>query len=254
MDEFALSPDGTRVVYTAAHNNKDVLHVADVNGKHHRNLGPGGGRARFTADARYVVFETSLGLRRVAVAGGTPAVTLAPNWPEGYITDNGVRLVFGWQELWSVVINAADHRCHGTMPTVIGTNGRDNLVGTAGDDVVAGLGGNDVISTKAGNDLVCAGSGDDRVLSGDGNDLVYGEAGADEVFGAGGNDVLVGNGEADLLEGEGGDDRLRGSGGDDSLRGGPGTDDLNGGRGDDSCNGGGGTDTGSACEAVTNIP
>jgi YVTN family beta-propeller protein len=144
--------------------------------------------------------------------------------------------------------------CFGQVPTIIGTNGPDNLIGTEGPDVIHGLGGNDRIEGRGGNDLICGGDGDDTLYGfysyavggviffdpdsldgGNGNDKLYGSFGNDTLIGGPGNDELradlIFQGPAPLLPL--GNDTLDGGPGDDVLIGGGGADYLNGGDGND---------------------
>lgn len=67
--------------------------------------------------------------------------------------------------------------CRGLVATIVGTAGADRLVGTAGADVIAGLDGDDTIFGLGGDDIICACPGADRVAGGTGNDRIYGEGG-----------------------------------------------------------------------------
>ena len=144
--------------------------------------------------------------------------------------------------------------CGGLEPTIVGTDGPDDIVGTKGADVIAGLGGDDVITSSDGDDVICGGDGADLLIGGKGNDTLLGQAGddelnggdgADSMEGGDGADVLIGGKDGDGLSGGLGDDTLNGGQGDDTLDGGPGVDDLNGGRGIDTCTTG---ETVAACE------
>lgn len=99
----------------------------------------------------------------------------------------------------------SDYRCHGLVPTILGSNGRG--------DEVRGTNRRDVIMTLAGNDTVRAGNAGDVVCGGLGFDTLAGENGDDR------------------LEGGADDDTLRGGRGDDTLVGGPGNDILDQGQG-----------------------
>jgi Ca2+-binding RTX toxin-like protein len=88
--------------------------------------------------------------------------------------------------------------CAGQQPTIVGTDGPDDLRGTNGDDVIA------------------AGGGDDRVVGLRGDDRVCGGAGADLIRGRGGDDLLRGGSGRDELRGGGGSNRCRGGMGSDS--------------------------------------
>ena len=82
---------------------------------------------------------------------------------------------------WSLDITAAP-KCDGKIPTIVGTEGPDDLVGTPGNDVIAGLGGNDTISADDGNDTICGGEGQDEIRD---------QVGADRSFGQGGDDTFI---------------------------------------------------------------
>jgi hypothetical protein len=105
-------------------------------------------------------------------------------------------------------------RCMGKAPTIIGTNGVDDIVGTAGRDVVSARHGKDTVSGLLGNDLICGGAGADRLLGGKGADALLGGENADRLLGGGGDDRLFGGtpggpaGKAtDTCAGQGGADR-----------------------------------------------
>ncbi len=132
-------------------------------------------------------------------------------------------------------IPAAELKCKGQTPTIVGTEGPDVIDGTEGPDVIHGAAGDDVIRGLGGNDVLCGGDGDDEVDGGGGRDKIVGGGGDDELSGGGGNDKLFGGVGADVLEGGKGKDTLKGNGGDDSLDGGPGTDKVIGGPGTDHC-------------------
>jgi hypothetical protein len=157
-------------------------------------------------------------------------------------------------------------RCHGKVPTHIGTPGKELIVGTNGNDVIVGLDGADTIRGRDGNDLICAGAGNDTVDGGRGSDQLDGGPGADTVTyatassavranlttttasgGAGRdrfvaverltgsrfNDTLTGNAGANTIRGGSGNDRLTGLAGNDQLDGGAGHDRLSGWAGND---------------------
>ena len=71
-------------------------------------------------------------------------------------------------------------RCHGLVPTIVGTNGADTLVGTNGVDVIMGLGGDDVLSAGNAEDVICGGAGNDRISGADGDDVLSGGFGDDD--------------------------------------------------------------------------
>lgn len=111
---------------------------------------------------------------------------------------------------------AATEACFGKEPTIVGTDGNDELRGTYGPDVIQGLGGTDDITGLSGADLIC---GDE------GNDFLQGGTGRDKVSGGKGEDVLSPGDGADLLRGGEGGDRLMPSwGSDQTIDGGPGHD------------------------------
>jgi hypothetical protein len=121
--------------------------------------------------------------------------------------------------------------CNGVVPTIMGTEGDDELVGTENADVIIGLAGNDRIWGLEGNDVICAGDGADWVQAGDGQDYVDGGVGRDRIRGGrqadtihpGDNgDKIWGNAGADVLHGDGGNDRIIGNVGDDVVVGGRG--------------------------------
>jgi hypothetical protein len=129
--------------------------------------------------------------------------------------------------------------CNGVVPTIMGTEGDDELVGTENADVIIGLAGNDQIWGLEGNDVICAGDGADWVQAGDGQDYVDGGAGRDRIRGGrqvdtihGGDngDKIWGNAGADILHGDGGNDRIIGNVGDDVVIGGRGRVDVLDGR------------------------
>ncbi|MDG6106187.1 calcium-binding protein [Dactylosporangium aurantiacum] len=112
-------------------------------------------------------------------------------------------------------------------PTLIGTDGDDNLTGTAGRDVILGLGGNDTITGLDAADVIIAGAGNDDVQGSGGDDRISGGAGDDILNGNGGQDLIRGWDGADLIDGDAGHDDL----GDDDN--GQDTNTVIGGPGDD---------------------
>lgn len=141
--------------------------------------------------------------------------------------------------------------CLGLAPTIVGTDGPDEIIGTpgpdviiagAGDDFIRGLAGDDVICGGPGNDTILGGAGADRLIGGRGNDLLNGQAGADLLVSGPGDDVLKGGRGNDRLSGEDGNDLLIGRAGNDTLLGGEGDDTLKGGAGADLLDGGPGAD------------
>ncbi|HEV2755054.1 MAG TPA: calcium-binding protein [Actinomycetota bacterium] len=81
--------------------------------------------------------------------------------------------------------------CWGQIPTIVGTNGRDDLRGTRGADVIVAGRGADTISGARGDDHVCAGGGDDVLAGGGGRDRLLGGAGDDTLAGGTGYDFAV---------------------------------------------------------------
>jgi Ca2+-binding RTX toxin-like protein len=153
------------------------------------------------------------------------ATDLAGNMSQDSITVRGILDVNDEPEL----------RCHGFIPTLIGTNGDDSIMGTDGSDVIVGLDGNDILIGLDGRDYICGGPGNDTIVGGRGNDRLHGEAGNDTIAGQEGDDELVGDG------------------GEDILSGGPGMDDIMCGTEFDAVDGGSDTDQIAAdCEYVVN--
>ena len=142
--------------------------------------------------------------------------------------------------------------CSGLEPTIVGTDGPDELQGTPGPDVIHGLDGDDRIIGGDGDDIICGGSGRDRLIGGLGDDALYGGIqadtvrggpGADLVVGGAGNDLMFGGPGRDVARGKAGMDRVYGGGGADDLRGGGGADSIYGDEGVDSIFGNSGDDT-----------
>ena len=136
------------------------------------------------------------------------------------------------------------------VPTILGTNGNDQLVGTSGQDVIAGLAGNDVLRGDAGADTMLGGAGNDAYVVENGGDVVtefvgegvdtvyttigYALAAGSEVevltvydrattgtlslYGNAVGQTIYGNAGANLLSGGGGADTLYGLGGDDAYQ------------------------------------
>lgn len=131
--------------------------------------------------------------------------------------------------------------CDDWLPTIVGTDGDDQLTGTGHRDVVLALGGADTVDGLGGGDVICGGDGDDIIDGGTGADVVVGQSGHDRLVGGDGDDRLDG-GLSGFFVSEG-EQPLPGTGPDDDVvLGGPGNDtvvDVTGsdtirtGRGDD---------------------
>lgn len=75
------------------------------------------------------------------------------------------------------------------MPTIIGTNGNDELFGDPGsDDLIDGLLGDDVLWGRSGNDRLLGSYGADTLRGEDGDDFLIGGAGDDVMIGGAGDD------------------------------------------------------------------
>ena len=70
----------------------------------------------------------------------------------------------------------------GGLPTLVGTEGPDNIAGTEGNDVIDGLGAADRINGGAGNDVIRGGAGGDDIDGSFGNDQIYGGPDADRIY------------------------------------------------------------------------
>lgn len=85
--------------------------------------------------------------------------------------------------------------CPTTSPTIVGTEGDDQILGTPGNDVIWALGGHDEIDGGGGDDIICGGAGDDDIVAKKGNSLVFGGPGDDRfVGGTGANEMITGAG------------------------------------------------------------
>ena len=82
--------------------------------------------------------------------------------------------------------------CAGRTPTILGTDGKDQLTGTGKADVIDGLGGKDTVNALGGNDVVCGGPGNDTLKGGGGKDKLLGQQGKDKLKGGGGKDTCKG--------------------------------------------------------------
>jgi Ca2+-binding RTX toxin-like protein len=161
--------------------------------------------------------------------------------------------------------------CEGETPTIVGTDGADDLVGTDEEDVIDGLGGDDRIRGLGESDVICGGPGNDvldadgrppewpvrepvgdLLVAGDGDDYLEGTTGT-YMFGGAGDDTFLDGATVSysrapngvvadlgtgLAFGEGSDtlvgvENLRGSAFDDRLSGDERRNDLLGGPGSD---------------------
>ncbi len=113
---------------------------------------------------------------------------------------------------------------------LLGEIGNDTLSGGRGDDTINGFKGDDLILGEDDNDSLIGWTGDDTIFGGDGDDSALGGSGNDSLVGGAGEDYLSAFRGNDVLEGGDGVDTLRGGDGDDTLDGGLGRDVL---RGDD---------------------
>jgi Ca2+-binding RTX toxin-like protein len=78
---------------------------------------------------------------------------------------------FGLGSANSLTVNASAETDTGTVYTLSGGAGNDNLTGGAGNDVLNGGAGNDILVGGAGNDILTGGAGNDRLTGGLGNDV-----------------------------------------------------------------------------------
>jgi Ca2+-binding RTX toxin-like protein len=71
----------------------------------------------------------------------------------------------------SLIVNASAETDSGTVYTLSGGAGNDNLTGGAGSDRLNGNAGNDILVGGAGNDILTGGAGNDPMTGGLGNDV-----------------------------------------------------------------------------------
>ena len=71
----------------------------------------------------------------------------------------------------TLTVNASPEADSGTIYTLSGGAGNDNLTGGAGNDLLNGNGGNDILVGGAGNDILTGGAGNDAMTGGAGNDV-----------------------------------------------------------------------------------
>uniref|UniRef100_UPI00188CAA4E beta strand repeat-containing protein n=1 Tax=Noviherbaspirillum soli TaxID=1064518 RepID=UPI00188CAA4E len=78
---------------------------------------------------------------------------------------------FGLGSANSLTVNASAETDTGTVYTLSGGAGNDNLTGGAGNDTLNGGAGNDILVGGAGNDILTGGAGNDTLTGGLGNDV-----------------------------------------------------------------------------------
>ena len=179
---------------------------------------------------------------RKPVADVALQVTMTYSCPAGAVAEETMEDIIKCVRTTATLVPAIETvvpLCNGVVPTIMGTEGDDELVGTENADVIIGLAGNDRIRGLGGNDVICGGDGVDSVFAGDGQDYVDGGAGrdrirggrqADTIHGGDNGDKIWGNAGADILHGDGGNDRIIGNVGDDVVIGGRGRVDVLDGR------------------------
>lgn len=126
----------------------------------------------------------------------------------------------------AALAEAEDNSCSGLQPTLVGTDGNDELIGTGARDVIIASGGDDTIRGFDRSDSLCGGQGDDEISGGRGNDRMFGGRGNDRLVGWLGNDFLLGGTGRDTLIGGSGDDILIGGPGEDRFSCGDGNDTI----------------------------
>ena len=94
----------------------------------------------------------------------------------------------------------------GTVDTIFGSDGDDNIEATALPETIITMQGADAINAGDSADIVYGGDehdiiygGDDDIVGGIGNDFVHGEAGNDTIYGGDGADILIGGAGADFF-------------------------------------------------------
>ena len=105
----------------------------------------------------------------VTQAGNNYALTMN----NGMLTGTQTAMVDGFA-LGSgntLTVNASAETDTGTVYTLSGGAGNDNLTGGAGNDVLNGYAGNDILVGGAGNDILTGGAGSDTLTGGLGNDV-----------------------------------------------------------------------------------
>jgi hypothetical protein len=155
---------------------------ADTNHNRHMDLGEGlhgvtitiGTRSTMTNTAGGWALPVTPGTYQVAASGGAFRGRAAAIVRVGAYS---VTIDFRSGGLRPLVL--AYDTCAGRNPTILGSNGPDQIQGTAGNDVIHGLGGADAIDGGGGHDIICGGTGDDSLTGGPGPDVLRGGGGED---------------------------------------------------------------------------
>ncbi|QJW85669.1 hypothetical protein HK414_27930 [Ramlibacter terrae] len=104
---------------------------------------------------------------------------------------------------------------------MFGGSGADSLLGGAGDDLMFadgdGLKTGNTYDVKGTVNTLKGGLGNDQLSGGIGNDRLYGEDGTDRMFGGAGNDLLDGGAGKDIMDGGTGYDTMAGGASDDTY-------------------------------------
>ena len=110
---------------------------------------------------------------RKPVANVAQQVTTTYSCPAGAVAEETTEDIIKCVRTTATLVPAIETvvpLCNGVVPTIMGTEGDDELVGTENADVIIGLAGNDRIRGLGGNDVICAGDGTDWGHAGDGQD------------------------------------------------------------------------------------
>jgi len=158
---------------------------ADTNRNRRLDLGEGLGGVTITVGTRSTVTNSAggwalpvtPGIHEVAASGGAFQGRAAAVVRVGVYS---VTVDFRSGQTRPLVL--AYETCAGRNPTILGSNGPDQIQGTAGDDVIHGLGGADAIDGGGGHDIICGGTGDDSLTGGSGPDLLLGGGGIDSCL------------------------------------------------------------------------
>lgn len=152
-----------------------------------------GGKAVFTAgagDANNVSYSWSTSGNMVS---DTVPVTAGAGCTQ---LDAYSVLCAGWS--YQLVLNLGDQNDTanptsgiGTVPTINGGDGDDQITGSSQFDKLNGDAGDDTILAGAGNDTVNGGTGADALSGNDGNDTIDGGTGGDEFHPGAGTDTLT---------------------------------------------------------------